>query len=96
MAQLPSTYRVSNKPLDLGTVDPALRSISALWTDTDDARLMVTDPAEKRLLLFDKNGLLTAQLTSNEFGTLRDVSSRLNAKQALVVSDNRLLLVPLP
>jgi hypothetical protein len=80
----------------LGTVDPALRSISAIWTDAEDARLMVTDPAEKRLLLFDKNGLLTAQLTSNEFGTLRDISSRLNAKQALVVSDNRLLLVPLP
>ncbi|MDF1496845.1 MAG: hypothetical protein P1P90_02180 [Patescibacteria group bacterium] len=80
----------------LGTVDPALRSISAIWTDTEDSRLIVTDPAEKRLLIFDKNGLLTAQLTSNEFGTLRDVSSRLNAKQALVVSDNRLLLVPLP
>ncbi|MBD3281566.1 hypothetical protein GF391_02355 [Candidatus Uhrbacteria bacterium] len=80
----------------LGTVEPALRSISAIWTDTDDPRLLVTDPAEKRLLIFDKNGLLQAQLTSDEFGALRDVSSRLNAKQALVVSDNRLLLVPLP
>jgi len=79
-----------------GTVEPAVRSISAIWTDTDDARLMVTDPGDKRLLLFDKNGLLTAQLTSNEFGTLRDISSRLNLNQALVVSDNRLLLVPLP
>jgi hypothetical protein len=80
----------------LGTVDPAIRSISALWTTADDSRILVTDPAEKRLLIFDKNGLLKSQLTSDEFGTLRDVSARLNAKQALVVSDNRLLLVPLP
>ncbi len=80
----------------LGTVDPAVRTISAIWTETDDARLLVTDPGEKRLLIFDKNGLLTAQLTSNEFGTLRDLTSRLGAKQALVISDNRLLLVPLP
>ena len=80
----------------LGTVLPNLRSISAIWTDTDDSRLLVTDPADKRLLVFDKNGLLKAQLTSNEFGALRDISARTGAKQALVVSDNRLLLVPLP
>jgi len=80
----------------LSTVDPALKAISAIWTDADESRLMVTDPGAKRILIFDKNGLLTAQLTSNEFGTLRDITSRLNAKQALVVSDNRLLLVPLP
>ncbi len=80
----------------LGTVDPAVRTISAIWTETDDARLLATDPGEKRLLIFDKNGLLTAQLTSDEFGILRDITSRLSAKQALVISDNRLLLVPLP
>jgi outer membrane protein assembly factor BamB len=80
----------------LGTVDPAVRSVSAIWTETDDARLLVTDPGEKRLLIFDKNGLLTSQLTSNEFGILRDITSRLSAKQALLISDNRLLLVPLP
>jgi hypothetical protein len=80
----------------LGTVDPAVRSVSAIWTETDDTRLLVTDPGEKRLLIFDKNGLLTSQLTSDEFGILRDITSRLSAKQALVISDNRLLLVPLP
>ncbi len=80
----------------LGTVDPAIRTLSAIWTETNDTRLLVTDPGEKRLLVFDKNGLLIAQLTSDEFGILRDITSHFDAKQALVISDNRLLLVPLP
>ena len=80
----------------LGNVDPILTSLSAIWTDADDPRILVTDPAGKRLLIYDKNGLLTAQITSAEFGTLRDVSLRAQSKQALVVSSNRLLLVPLP
>ncbi len=80
----------------LSSVDPALRSISAIWTDTDDNRIIATDPADKRILVFDKNGLLKAQLISEQFGALRDIAAVLNGKQALVVSDNRLLLVPLP
>ncbi len=80
----------------LSQIDPPLRALSSIWTDMDDTRLIVTDPADKRLVLFDKNGLLTAQLTSPEFSALRDVSSRLSQKQALVISGNRLLLVLLP
>lgn len=80
----------------LSQIDPPLRALSSIWTEMDDTRLIVTDPADKRLVLFDKNGLLTAQLTSPEFSALRDVSSRLSQKQALVISGNRLLLVPLP
>ena len=80
----------------LSQIDPPLRALSSIWTDMDDTRLIVTDPADKRLVLFDKNGLLTAQLTSPEFSALRDVSSRLSQKQALIISGNRLLLVPLP
>ncbi|MBU2566751.1 hypothetical protein KKG46_04290 [Patescibacteria group bacterium] len=80
----------------LGSVDPQLASLSAVWTDADDPRILVTDPAQKRLLVYDKNGLLTAQITSVEFGTLRDISLRPQAQQALIVSSNRLLLVPLP
>ncbi|MFZ6015870.1 MAG: hypothetical protein ACOYUZ_05995 [Patescibacteria group bacterium] len=80
----------------LGAVEPPLRSLSAIWAISDDNRILITDPADKRLLIFDKNGLLTSQITSSEFGALRDVTSSLNQKQALVISDNRLLLVPLP
>ncbi|HPN15262.1 MAG TPA: hypothetical protein PLF71_04085 [bacterium] len=84
------------EPFSLGTVDPPLKSLSAIWTETDDSRLLATDPAEKRLLIFDKNGLLSAQLSSPEFTALRDVTGRLGEKRALVVSGNRLLIVPLP
>ncbi|MFA6446678.1 MAG: hypothetical protein WCW31_00280 [Patescibacteria group bacterium] len=77
-------------------IDPPMSSVSSIWTDLDDPRIMVTDPAEKRIVIFDKNGLLTAQLTSNEFGVLKDIKSRTNSKQAVVLSGNRLLLVPLP
>lgn len=84
------------EPFSLSTIDPPLRSLSAIWTDTDETRLLITDPADKRLLIFDKNGLLTAQLSSPEFGALRDITGRLAEKRALVVSGNRLLMVPLP
>jgi hypothetical protein len=77
-------------------IDPPMSSVSSIWTDLDDPRIMVTDPAEKRIVIFDKNGLLTAQLTSNEFGVLKDIKSRTNSKHAVVLSGNRLLLVPLP
>ncbi|MFA6161007.1 MAG: hypothetical protein WC766_02385 [Patescibacteria group bacterium] len=84
------------EPFSLATIDPVLKSLSSVWTDIDDPRIIATDPANKRLLIFDKNGLLTAQITSPEFTSLRDVSSKLGQKQTLVVSGNRLLLVPLP
>jgi hypothetical protein len=84
------------EPFALSLIDPPLRALSGLWTEMDDNRLLAVDPADKRLLAYDKNGLLTAQITSPEFTSLRDVASRLGQKQALVISGNRLLLVPLP
>jgi hypothetical protein len=80
----------------LSQIDPPLRALSRIWTIMDDPRLLMTDPADKRLLIFDKNGLLVAQLTSPDFATLRGVTSNLGQKQALVISGNRLLSVPLP
>ncbi|MDD5438264.1 MAG: hypothetical protein PHC70_03915 [Patescibacteria group bacterium] len=80
----------------LSAIDPQLRSIASIWTEMDDPRIMVTDPADKRLVIFDKTGLLTAQITSPDFSGIRAASSKLGQKQALVVSGNRLLLVPLP
>jgi hypothetical protein len=80
----------------LSTIDPALRALSSVWTEMDDPRVITVDPADKRLLIFDKNGLLTAQITSPDFSGIRSASSKLGQKQALVISGNRLLLVPLP
>ena len=79
----------AEQAFSLSVIDPALTSLSGIWTDVDDTRLLMTDPAQKRILIFDKNGLLTAQLTSPEFGVLRDIASYKNAKQAVVISNNR-------
>lgn len=84
------------EPFSLETVDPSLKSLSAIWTETNDNRLLITDPVEKRILVFDKNGLLSAQLSSPEFGILQDITGRLGEKRALIISGNRLLAVPLP
>lgn len=84
------------EPFSLSQIDPQIQAISDIWTEMDDPRIMMADPADKRLLIFDKNGLLTAQVTSPEFNSLRSVSGRLGQKNALVISNNRLLLVALP
>lgn len=83
-------------PLALTVSDPPLRAASAIWTNVDDTRILIADPAEKRVMIYDKNGLLLAQLTSADFSSLRSVTGRAGSKQAVVVSGNRLLLIPLP
>jgi len=86
----------SQEAFSLSATDPPLRSISGIWTDVDDTRIFITDPSEKRVVLYDKNGLLLWQISSPEFTSLRDIAGRVSAKQILVISGNRLLLVPLP
>lgn len=86
----------AQETFNLSVVDPPLRSLTAIWTDVDDQRILLTDPADKRILIFDKNGLLLSQLSSPEFTSLRDIACRTSAKQALAINSNRLLLVPLP
>jgi len=80
----------------LPTIDPPLRAASSLWTETDSSLLVITDSAEKRILVFDKSGALKAQITSPEFHELRDLSVDESGKRILVIDGNRLLVVPLP
>ncbi|MFH1621339.1 MAG: hypothetical protein ABIB04_04630 [Patescibacteria group bacterium] len=80
----------------LATIDPIIRAASAVWTDANTENLYITDPADRRILIFDKNGLLKAQLVSTQFNALRDIISDEINKRAIVIDGNRLLLVPLP
>jgi DNA-binding beta-propeller fold protein YncE len=80
----------------LAAIDPTLKAASGIWTDSSAQNIYVTDPADKRLLVFDKNGLLKAQIVSSQFRIPRDVSADEGNKRAVVVDGNRLLLVPLP
>lgn len=80
----------------LSQVDPALRAASGIWTNADAQRIVVTDPAGKRVLVFNKDGTLKAQLTSPQFTSPRDVDGDDAAKRLIVIDGTRLLLIPLP
>lgn len=80
----------------LTAIDPPLRAASAIWTKADIDSVVITDPAEKRVLVFDKNGLLKSQIISSQFQSPRDVSVDDANKRMIVVDANRLLLVPMP
>jgi hypothetical protein len=57
---------------------------------------VITDPGEKRVLVFNKDGTLKAQLTSKDFTGPRDVDGDEIAKKLLVIDGTKLLLVSLP
>lgn len=80
----------------LATIDPPLRAASGLWTNSDATRIAVTDPAGKRVLLFTKEGKLSAQLTSSDFTGPRDVDGDELNKRLLVVDGTKLFLVSMP
>ncbi len=80
----------------LVSVDPPLRAASAIWTGVDATKIAIADPAEKRILLFNKDGTLKAQLTSSEFSGPRDIDGNETDRRLLVVDGTRLLLVSLP
>ncbi|MBU1348936.1 hypothetical protein KJ781_02615, partial [Patescibacteria group bacterium] len=80
----------------LSTIDPPLRAASGIWTVADGTRIAITDPAEKRIAVYNKDGTLKAQLTSNDFTAPRDLDGDEATKRLLVIDGTRLLLVTLP
>jgi len=80
----------------LAPIDPPARSASGLWTDIDIPVLAITDPADRRVLLYDKSGALRAQLTSSQFIAPKDLSGDYANKRLIVIDGNRLLLVTMP
>ncbi|MBU1032758.1 MAG: hypothetical protein ABII13_02630 [Patescibacteria group bacterium] len=81
---------------NLTDIDPPLRAASAIWTEANIDRIVITDPADKRILIFNKDGSLRAQLTSDQFSGPRDVASDEEGKNLLVVDGTRLILIPMP
>lgn len=80
----------------LSAVDPVLRAASGIWTNADAQRIAITDPAGKRVLIFNKDGTLKAQLTSPQFTGPRDVDGDEANRRLLIIDGTRLLLAPLP
>lgn len=77
-------------------IEPPLASGSAIWTVADNDRVAIVDPTEKRIVFFDKNGALKAQVVSSQFQSPRDLDADEANKRMIVVDGNRLLLVPMP
>lgn len=80
----------------LSNIDPPLRAASSLWAVSDSNIFVITDPAEKRILVYEKNGSLKAQLTSSQFHDLRDATVDEASKRIVAIDGNRLISVPLP
>ena len=80
----------------LSPITPELTAISKIWTLEDTAYLYILDPAEKRLLVFNKkDGLLKVQYLSPTFGDLQDFKIDESAKTAYLLSGQQVLSVPL-
>lgn len=94
--QLVQYFQGAEAGFGLSQIDPPARSGSGLWTDIDVPTIAITDPADKRVLLYNKSGQLQAQLTSPQFLAPKDVSGDYNNKRLIVLDGNRLLLVPMP
>ncbi|MFA5185839.1 MAG: hypothetical protein WC551_05090 [Patescibacteria group bacterium] len=80
----------------LSNIDPMLRAASSLWTTSDSNIFVITDPADKRILVYEKNGSLKAQITSSKFNELRDLSVDEAGKRIYAIDGNRLISMPLP
>lgn len=80
----------------LPTIDPPLRAASGIWTSADTDRIVISDPAEKRVLVFSKDGALKAQLTSDQLTGPRDLDGEETTPRILVIDGTKLLLFSLP
>ncbi len=80
----------------LSAIEPPLRAASGIWTSIDSPNIYISDPADKRILIFDKSGNLKSQLTSPLLNAPKQLSVDESNKRLIVVDGNRLLLVPLP
>lgn len=70
----------------LQAVTPPLRDATRLWTDGKSLHLYLVDPANRRLLVFDKTGKLLDQYRSDVWTNLKDVTADEKTKTAYVLN----------
>lgn len=79
----------------LAPVVPALSSTSGIWTDVNSTNLYVTDPSQKRFLVFSKQGKLIDQYQSPVWTNLKDVVADEKTKTAFVLNGDTIYAVSL-
>ena len=83
------------QPFSLSGLDPALATASLVWTYTDIPYLYILEPAQKRLIIFEKNGHFVGQYTSDSFSNPTGFSIDYAAKTAFILDSGKLLRFPL-
>jgi len=80
----------------LGLVDPAPTSFSAIWTSDTSNRIVLADPAGKRVLVLSKDGKLVAQIVSPAFKGPNSVHADPASGKLYIADGNKLYQVDLP
>lgn len=72
----------------LETVEPVLNSAQKIFLSEELEYIYVLDPANKRLVVFNKSGKFVIQYTSDKFGGLKDFAVDETAKKIYFLSDS--------
>ncbi|MFH0818625.1 MAG: hypothetical protein V1898_01390 [Patescibacteria group bacterium] len=70
----------------LDSLEPALSGATKIFTDDNTSNLYILDPAQKRVVVFNKNGKLVEQYISNEWSNLKDFYINESDGKAYVLS----------
>ncbi len=90
-------YQGNEDPWSLGAADPPVTNIHDVWTAADLDRVVVTDQAGKRILVYRKqDGRLVAQLTSPVLEGPTRVTGDATTKKLYVIDGNKILGFDLP
>ncbi len=77
-------------------IDPPLKQVNSLWTNADSPVIVIADTAEKRVVVFNKNGRLIEQLVSPEFKDLKAAWGDPATNRLYILDGDRLLRTDLP
>jgi len=81
---------------NIGAIDPTPTSYSAIWTSDTSDRIVLADPAGKRLIVINKAGHLVAQIASPVFKGPNSVHVDPTNKKIYVTDGNKLYQLDLP
>lgn len=77
--------------LELDAVEPPLANPNDLWTELGNNFLYVLDPAENRVIVYQKNGNFVLQYTAPEFGNAKNIFVREDKKLIVVATDTEIM-----
>ncbi|MEI7511852.1 MAG: hypothetical protein WCK01_00105 [Candidatus Uhrbacteria bacterium] len=81
---------------NIGIIDPTPTSFSAIWTSDTSDRIVLADPAGKRIVVLRKDGRLVAQINSPIFAGPNSLHVDATSKKIFVTDGNKLYQVDLP